>query len=318
MAQIRSHFKHNPYTPPWPSDQDPTARIQFGRRGNLESTRAVHQGINGWSPAFHTECPGRRRPSSTRWSARRWWWSSALGRHPVPQGRNGEPQHKPQEMANAQGVVLPAVVESAGSPTVTSDPRRKDCSGEQIPTPEKVPKSGNQRASSRGSDEVSPARRSQAIAHVEMATGEQARHQVWWQSWPAGDGARQRRAWCLNRGRQRGSRPRRLEIGSQTPMAKPARFPRGPCSRTRSGFATGKTGPMGRVRLAHGARQPVADAPTSQESRGAGISATPIVILLRRRFWRWWPTSQSHRAETRAFGRRLQSRAHGEVPHDPS
>jgi hypothetical protein len=74
-------------------------------------------------------------------------------------------------MANAQGVVLPAVVGSAGSPTVTCDPRRKDYSGEQIPTPEKVPKSGNQRASSRGSDEVSPARRSQAIAHVEMATG---------------------------------------------------------------------------------------------------------------------------------------------------
>jgi hypothetical protein len=52
MAQIRSHFKHNPYTPPWPSDQDPTARIQFGRRGNLESTRAVHQGINGERPRF--------------------------------------------------------------------------------------------------------------------------------------------------------------------------------------------------------------------------------------------------------------------------
>jgi hypothetical protein len=30
-------------------------------------------------------------------------------------------------------------------------------------------------------------------------------HQVWRQSWPAEDGVRQRRDWCLNRGRQRGS-----------------------------------------------------------------------------------------------------------------
>jgi hypothetical protein len=46
-----------------PHDQDHTARIQLGQRGNLEPTRAIHQGINGRSPVFYTERPRRRRPS---------------------------------------------------------------------------------------------------------------------------------------------------------------------------------------------------------------------------------------------------------------
>lgn len=46
--------------------------------------------------------------------------------------------------------------------------------------------------------------------------------------------ARPSRDWCLNRGRQRGSRLGSLEIGSRTPVAKPARSPRGHWSWTRS------------------------------------------------------------------------------------
>jgi hypothetical protein len=51
-------------------------------------------------------------------------------------------------------------------------------SDKRIRTLEKALRSGNHRASSRGSNEVSAARRSQAVTHAETATSEQARHQV--------------------------------------------------------------------------------------------------------------------------------------------